>query len=341
MKRPIGLILSAIALSLAAFFSILTTVLMMMAGIFADKHPPFIASAPGATPHFFLYLMLAVAVFYAMLAAWATLTVIGILRLRSWGRYSILIIGGGLAVLGLFAAVGTLVSHIMLPKLSAQQPTADPHILSAVFVALTFFYLLVSAVGVWWLIYFNLRAIRDLFSGARFQTPSSAGIPASPDLVPTPIKIVAVFLFIGAACCLLCLFLPFPAFFLGFILPLSATHVLYLAFAALAAFAGYGLLRLKESARLLTIAFLILGFCNVAMAALPWYQSRFQTYTAQIIRSMPSMPGQSQPPDVFSSISLLFSAFVGLILYGFIFWLLHRHRAAFKTPPPAEPMLEA
>jgi hypothetical protein len=252
---------------------------MVMAGIFADKNHPFIASAPAATPHFFLYLMLAVAVFYAMLAAWATLTVIGILRLRSWARYSILIIGGGLAVLGLFAAVGTLVSHTMLPNLSAQQPNADPRILFAVFFVLTAFYLFVSAIGVWWLIYFNLRAIRDLFSGTRFQIPSSTGIPASPNPVPTPIKIIAVFLFIGSACCLLCLFLPFPAFFLGFILPLTATQVLYLALAALAAFAGYGLLRLKESARLLTMASLILGFCNVAMAALPWYQSRFQTYT--------------------------------------------------------------
>ena len=341
MKRPIGLILSAVALSVAAFFSILPTALMVMAGIFADKDHPFIASAPAATPHFFLYLMLAVAVFYAILAAWATLTVIGILRLRSWGRYSILIIGGGLAVLGLFAAVGTLVSHTMLPNLSAQQPNADPRILSAVFLLLTVFYLLVSAIGVWWLVYFNLPAIRELFSSARIQTLSSAGIPASPDPVPTAIKIVAVFLFIGAACCLLCLFLPFPAFFLGFILPLTATHVLYLAFAALSAFAGYGLLRLKESARLLTMAFLILGFCNVAMAALPWYQSRFQTYTAQIIHSMPVMPGQPQSPDTLSSISLLFSALVGLILYGFVFWLLHRHRAAFKTPPPAEPLLEA
>jgi hypothetical protein len=250
-----------------------------MAGIFADKNHPFIASAPAATPHFFLYLMLAVAVFYAMLAAWATLTVIGILRLRSWARYSILIIGGGLAVLWSLCRRGHPRQPHHAPKpLRSTTQCRSAHPLRCLFV-LTAFYLFVSAIGVWWLIYFNLRAIRDLFSGTRFQIPSSTGIPASPNPVPTPIKIIAVFLFIGSACCLLCLFLPFPAFFLGFILPLTATQVLYLALAALAAFAGYGLLRLKESARLLTMASLILGFCNVAMAALPWYQSRFQTYT--------------------------------------------------------------
>jgi hypothetical protein len=231
MKRPIGLILSAIVLSLAALFFVLTTILMVFAGIFADHHP-FIAATPAVAPHFFIYLMLAVAVFYATLATWATLTVIGILRLRSWARYSILIIGGGIAVLSLFAGMGTLLSRTMLPTLSAQQPNADPRILSGVFFVITALYLLVLAVGVWWLIYFNLRPIRELFSIAKFQIPSSADLVVSP--VPTPIKIIAGFLLFGAVCCLLCIFLPFPAFLLGFILPSTAAHILYMAFAAVA-----------------------------------------------------------------------------------------------------------
>jgi hypothetical protein len=338
MKRPVGLILSAIALSLAALFLILTTVLMVLIAIFADRHHPFIAAAPAATPHFFLYLMLAVAVFYAALATWATLTVIGILRLRSWARYSILVIGGGLAILGLLAGMGTLLSRTMLPTLSTQQPNADPRILSGVFFVMTALYLLVSAVGGWWLIYFNLRPTRELFSIAEFQLPSSTGLPASPNPVPTPIKIVAAFLLVGAVCCLLGVFLPFSAFLFGFILPPAAAHFLYIAFAAFAAFAGYGLLRLKESARLMTMAFLILGSCNVA--ALPWYQSKLQTYTAQVIHSMPLMPGQLQPSVIYGSMTLFFSALFGLILYGLAFWLLHRHRAAFQNPARPAPLLE-
>jgi hypothetical protein len=336
MKRPIGLILSAIVLGVAAFFLTLTTGLMVLAGVSADRHHQLIAPTPAITPHFFIYLMLAVAVFYAALATWATLTVIGILRLRSWARYSILIIGGGLAVLGLFTAMGTLVSRTMLPTLSAQQPNADPRIFSAVFFVMTSFYLLITAVGVWWLIYFNLRPVRELFSNARFEIPSSTQIFVSPDPVPTPIKIIAGFLFLGAVGCLLCLFLPFPAFLFGFILPIAVTHILYLAFAVLAAFAGYGLLRLKESARLLTMAFIVLGIFNLAMVALPRYQSSWQAYSAQIVHSMPVIPGQTQPPATYSTTLLGFSAFVGLIVYGFALWLLHRHRAAFKTTPILE-----
>jgi hypothetical protein len=123
---------------------------------------------------------------------------------------------------------------------------------------------------------------------------------------------------------------------LGFILPPTIAHVLYLAFAALAAFAGYGLLHLKEPARLLTMAFLLLDFCNVAMTALPWYQSKLQTYTTQILHSIPLMPGQPTPPTAYSSTLFLLSAFIGLVVYSVVFWFLHRHRAAFKPPPLLE-----
>ena len=122
MKRPIGLILSAIVLSLAALFFILTAAFMVFVGIFADHHPN-IATTPALTPHFFIYLMLAVAMFYAALATWATLTVIGILRLRSGARYSILIIGGIIAVFSLFAGIGTVVSRTLAPRPSPNSPT--------------------------------------------------------------------------------------------------------------------------------------------------------------------------------------------------------------------------
>ncbi|MGH9596952.1 MAG: hypothetical protein ACRD3K_09160, partial [Edaphobacter sp.] len=83
MKRPIGLILSAIVLSLAALFLLLTAALTALTGIFVGHH-----QSTAATPHFVIYLMLATGVFYIALAVWAILTVVGILRLRSWARYS-------------------------------------------------------------------------------------------------------------------------------------------------------------------------------------------------------------------------------------------------------------
>jgi hypothetical protein len=330
MKRPIGVILSAVVLSLAALFLLLMTVLMVFAGIHARSQPSI-----SAAPHFITYLVLAMSLFYAVLAAWAILTVIGILRLRSWGRYSILIIGGGLSVLGLLAALFSLVGRTIL----AQQPPQpiDPHIMTVVFVVLTVFYLFLAAIGIWWLVYFNLRSIRELFANPNLLSqPQTNDSPFS--RAPTAIKIIGIFLLLGSVCCLLCTLLPFPAFLFGFILPPSATHILYLGFAVISALAGYGLLRLKESARLLTIGFLIVGICNIGLLALPWYQARLSQYTTQITSYIPTMPGQ---PHVFTynSAFYLYIAIVGIVVYAVILWLLHRYRAAFRTTDPT-PMLE-
>lgn len=143
MKRPVGLILSAILLSVAALPLLLTALAAFAA---SSQHQPSLA----AMPHFALYLMLAVSAFYAVLAIWAIFTVIGILRLRSWGRYSILIIDGGLAVIGVLADAFTLLfSRTMLPAFQAQQPTANPHLISFVLMAVAAFYLLIAAIRIW------------------------------------------------------------------------------------------------------------------------------------------------------------------------------------------------
>jgi hypothetical protein len=68
---------------LAALFLLLSTALTAFAGIFVE-HQPSIAAAP----HFIRYFVLTISAFYAILAVWPILTVIGILRLCSWGRYS-------------------------------------------------------------------------------------------------------------------------------------------------------------------------------------------------------------------------------------------------------------
>jgi hypothetical protein len=332
MTRPVGLILSAIVLGLAALFLLLITALTAIAGLFG-AHQPTIA----ASPQLFTYFVLAISLFYAVLAAWAILTVIGILRLRSWARYSILVIGGGLSVIGVLAAVGTLLSRFMLPTLQTQQPTVDPRIMSVIFMIMTAIYLLVAAIGVWWLIYFNLRSTRELFSNPSILSASNSANGRF-SRAPNAIKIIGGFLLFSSACCLLSAFLPFPAFLFGFILPPAATHVLYLGFAAITAFAGYGLLRLKESARLLTIAFLALGCCNILLATLPWYRTQFCLYMAQLTASMPMQTRQSQLFSSYTVALIFLSGIVGLILYGFAFWLLRRHRAAFQTP---QPMLEA
>jgi hypothetical protein len=361
MKRPIGLILSAIVLSLTALFLLLLTALMVFAGIHVRNQPSsFVvpSAGPSALPHLLTYLMLAVSVFYIILTVWAILTVIGILRLRSWGRYSILIIGGGLSALGLIAALFTLLGRTTF---SAQptQPLLDPHIMSAVFLVMTVFYLFIAAIGIWWLAYFNLRPIRNLFnSPAPAQTyyaplspeaygttrtlnppvDPSNGFFSSPEHTPTAIKFVGWFLLIGAILCLPLVFLPIPAFLLGFIIPVRTSHFLFLAIFLIAAYIGYGLLKLRNSARLATIVFLCFGLLNSAISLLPWYQNRFREYIAQFMAKftamIPTIPGQPTPIYTDPTSTIIFNAVVVIAINIYVLWLLRRHRTAFNPPPP-------
>ena len=230
MKRPIGLILSAIVLGLIALLLLLIAALMAFSGTFAAHQPAFAASR-----HLILYLMLAIGAFYAVLTVWAILTVIGILRLRQWGRYSILIIGGGLAAFNLFTALFTILSRTVLSGLTPQQPAVDPHIAAVVATFMIGVNLLFAAVGIWWLIYFNLRSTRNLFSlhsdllhsltrGLRHNRLTSPRDPQmvssqAPHTPPQLSKSSAGFSSLRPSCCLPLVFLPVPAFLLGFILP--------------------------------------------------------------------------------------------------------------------------
>lgn len=356
MKRPIGLILSAIVLSLAALFLLLMTAVMAFTGVLAPHQPE-----TAAAPHFVTYLMLAISAVYAALAVWAILTVIGILRLRSWARYSILIIGGALAVLSVFGIFGTIISRATLPNLQARQPTADPRAVTFVFIVMTAIALLVAAVGVWWLIYFNLRPIRELFRSpvppidyAPLSTEAygPAGIPnlaaakpsngffSSPEHAPTAIKIIGWFFLIGAIFCLPSVFLPIPAFILGFILPVKASHFLFLTISIIGACVGYGLLKLRNSARLATIAFIGFGLVNSAISLLPWYQSQLRLYMArfmaQLMSMIPALPGQPAPVYTYPAATIVFNSLFAIVVNIYVLWLLYRHRTAFTPAPPLQ-----
>lgn len=353
MKKPLGIIISAILLSLAALGLILLAAVTAFVSVLAAHHS---SSAP-PMPHFFIYVFLATAVFYLVLAAWAVLTVIGILRLRQWGRYSILVIGAGIAAISLMSIFGLAATHSMLPH----QPGVDPHIAQAVFITISFFEAIVAAIGIWWLVYFTRRPISELFRNpnpalapsynpalgtdplaySQYTTPAPPPPPAtgffsSPSHAPAAIKILGWLYFIIAICCLPLIFLPIPAFILGFIVPVRPSHLLYLAILLIAASIGYGLLKLKNSARLATIAFIIFGICNLALAMLPWYRAQLLQYTAQIIAMIPTFPGQPTPTYTYPAAMFVFNSLIGIAINLFVLWLLHRHRAAFTTPQQTE-----
>ena len=247
----------------------------------------------------------------------------------------------------------------MVPTIAAQQPGVDPRFLSIAFIVIAAIELLIAAIGVWWLVYFNLRSICDLFRSSvpapayyaplpheahgptsipNVPSKPSSGLFSSPPHVPAAIKIIAWFLLIGAVLCLPLVLLPIPAFILGFIVPVKAAHFLFLGILVIAAGAGYGLLKLRNFARMATIAFVVFGLINSAISLLPWSQNRLREYMAQFVAHftamLPTFPGQPAPVYNYPTSTIVFNVLLGIAINIYVLWLLHRHRTAFNAPPP-------
>ncbi|MCU1323261.1 MAG: hypothetical protein JWM43_2910 [Acidobacteriaceae bacterium] len=348
MKRPVGIILSVIVLGCFAAGQLLFTALMAFSAVFGSR-----AYGSGGSlappPKIILYFGLFAALLFAAMATWSIFTIIGLVRLRNWARISILIIGGCLVFLGGSSALFAIAAIFLSPTPNAQSPLTS-HTQHLVLAITGIFYGLLAAVGVWWLVYFNLRRVRALFAPPISRLPDCTLDPAGyrafsapPSRfaqVPTTITILACLFFVSALTCGLMAFAPLPAFLLGFIITGSGQHILYAVLAILSGLIGYGLIHLDNRARIATIALLCLGILNVPLMMLPWYQSQFRIYNQQIVDKfqLPGLPATA--PPALTSAYFIFIGVIGLVIYGGIFWLIQRHRASFlKSSPPSLPLL--
>ncbi len=343
MKRPVGLILTTIVLGFVAFVQLCTAAIMAGTGFSARNGIPNAQPGVPLVPaNVLFYFSIGFSVVMALLATWAILTLVGLLRLSNAGRISILIIGGCLAIFGGFsvlASIGAIFMHV---------PTTPPqpaHLQEFIFATVGLFYALVAATGVWWLIYFSRATVRALFvrpAFAAYDYPLDPALPALPlqkpgrfSHVPIPIVILACLFILSAFICVIGTFLPLPAFFFGIIFSVFASHILYLTMAIFTALIGYGLLHLDNRARIATIVILCLGPINSLLMLRPSGRAQFNLYNEQIMEKFrfAGMPATPMHDLGYTYMAMMF-VFV-VIFNGALFWILYRYRADFqRTPPP-------
>jgi hypothetical protein len=158
-NRPGGIGLAAAVLSLLICFG---TVCLIgsIAALFLTRNPlvPHIASVRIFLSSFDLLLLL--------LLVWCAWTVVGLFGLRPWARYSMLIIG---ALDFLFFALLCALMLIarrnpIVANLDAHPSPMVPFPVGAIILALAGLYGIISLIGIWWLVYFNLRPVRAAFA---------------------------------------------------------------------------------------------------------------------------------------------------------------------------------
>ena len=191
MKRPAGVILTAILLGLSAGLTLLTGLGIAAAGLFTGHTPqnPVDAAAPIPPPAFLTAMLLVIAVLLLLAAAWQIATIVGLLRLRKWARYSVLVLAGLMTIFGLFSVASAIFGALLMPAIMAQANSQTqtaafpPHLMQAVFLIQGLFYLGVTGIGIWWLVYYNGTAVRRYFDPSRYpalpllQQPTNPPVP--------------------------------------------------------------------------------------------------------------------------------------------------------------------
>lgn len=331
MKRTFGIIFSGVLLLLGALFQLLLAFGMAFAGVLihtqihSGKLPGASTPASPPLPGWMPLFIYAICLVLLALAVWEILTAIGLFRVRRWARYSVLIIGGILVLFSLVYLLFTLVLLVApLPGAAGMDQSQAQHMQAmtrAVFGVIALFHAILCAIGVFWLVYFNKKRVRDIFAGLPGQAPESPR--------PLLISVLAVLILIGAVSCLLMLFVPLPGAFFGLILHGWGKAAFYLVHAALLTAAGIGLWRLLEWGRLLTMALQVIGVVQYVVYLV--HPSLYLRYTAEVNRIINPM---QQPPSPLQIQSLLHSISfgIGILFFIAIIVVLHYYRGAFARP---------
>ncbi|MGB6877576.1 MAG: hypothetical protein WBD87_16245 [Candidatus Acidiferrales bacterium] len=339
MKRSGGVTAAAVVLivvsavvTFGAFFATLAGVMLQAAG------PKMPASVFART------LGASLAVF--VLAAWGIVTGVGLLRLRRWAWFCVLII----SALLLADAIPGLVHARKLIRATTGVPTVGAGGLIAFeYIGLALTTLVPLALAIWWLALFTRRSVRaqlapgvtlDATPPVAFQSPSAFATPAQPLASPrmqlsyrrpVSVTVIAVFLLAGAAF--------FPLIFLYprnwrmtmmFGVFLTGRNMILVSipwFAANVAL-GIGLLRLRPWARIGTVAYCIVSILNVALTARHLAPFMDAVHKAMGIPAPPMPAGFMR---VMSLVGLVFGLGLNLVA---IYFLVTR-RAAFHAPPSA------
>jgi hypothetical protein len=321
VKRPAGVVAAAVVLALVSLFQIVMALCVALAAV-VDKGraaAPSAAAAAAPVPGF----LLGMGVFSLLLAAWGIATTIGLFRLHRWARVSILVIGGCMAFLALCSMLALLVVlfiHSTPPGMDPSQARNMQMMASAFLAFAELLYAVMLGIGVWWLVYFNRKKVRESFDGSPGAIVESRR--------PLLISVYAILVILGALAFLAMAFGQMPGVFLWVVLHGWVKAAFYLIYFPLSVAAGIGLWRLKEWARRLALALLGFGAVQTIIYLLnPSLMLRISAETHQVMdMAQPEMPEHLRRVMYTSIFSF------SLLLMIAIALMLHYYRDRFQEP---------
>ena len=272
---------------------------------------------------------------FALLIVWGVATGIGILKLRSWARISIMLMSAGAIFLCVIAAVAVMGAAL---KRSESQAAAAGALVAAMCAVPV-------GIGVWWLWLFTRRRVAAQFApdlSSEQVSVEAIGAPAA-RAIPASVAIVALWFFLGAL-------MDFHAIFFR---PLSTILVTVLGahlrrYAAVCAFIvmmqlrtiiGIGLFYRARWARVVGIALCIYLDVNNGVAfILPGSLNRFSNWVQSLVGR--SLSPSSDNIDFLRHLHVL-ALVIEILVPTVVLYSLWSERAAFYPQPTRPSTLDA
>lgn len=309
MRRPAGVIAAAVVLGLIALIGIFAMLAGLIFAVFVPN--PILPSA--FRP--FVILSDSLGLCFCLFCAWV---VIDLLRMRNWARISAVILGALVFLFSALAGVGILLAQ----KYAALLPQGPhPIDMTLIFACIAIFYFVIALIGLWWIVYFNLRYVRAAFQASNIMVTNPDILPPGGAAIIAPVPGPGLsgwrIVIIVWACLLLIavLSLPFvlvmhtPLFLLGFIITGPTATVLFLVLVAIRVFTGIGLLRKWRAAWYVALLVQLYTFAALLSFMIPGMRARFVAYEEQAMARW--SPGGAPPfsPEIFWNSPLMVFCF--------------------------------
>lgn len=165
MRRPAGVAIAAVLLGVVAAFGILCTASGVVFAIFT--HNPILPNA------FRPYIVFTNAIGLCFFL-WCGWTVIDLFRMRPWARISAAVIGVLVTVFSAVAGGGVLAARRYAAAIPAGASTLN---VSSLMTLVAIAYFALAAIGLWWVVYFNLASVRGAFGAAQLMITNPEVLP--------------------------------------------------------------------------------------------------------------------------------------------------------------------
>lgn len=312
MNRTTGVTITAIAAAAGAAIAFLFAAVFTAVLFLPQQQPP-----PGVTPALLRIGQFGSIAMFGLVGVWAAATAVGLWKLKSWGRWSVLIYAGLLIFCSVPAAI--LMMFVPLPP----APNVTEEFMRGVRVSMVGTYGAFALLGALLLYYFNRPSVRAQFGPIDENRSAAGGRPLS-------VTLIGAYLILAGLSTGVFGVLSFPGVLLGMVIEGAAACLFYLTLGIAYVWIGMGLLKLRPMSRVAAIAVFVFGVVNsAAVMLLPGLNERIAALQSPFMRELPDTP--------FTSIPFAIAAIsVGALFMLAPIWFLVRNRPAFEPQSIAE-----